>query len=104
MDVRGFRWGGGTSRKSKGGRGRLVDGDGGRGEVMIWADESGGSGGMEQGKKEIEGLTIGEAKRRARSEAGKWCGLGDDECLNEGGKGHHTRTQRPHLDLDWPST
>lgn len=34
---------------------------------MNWADESGGCGGMEQGKKEIEGLTVGEAKRRART-------------------------------------
>lgn len=25
----------------------------GRGEVMIWADESGGCGGMEQGKKKL---------------------------------------------------
>lgn len=29
---------------------------------------------MEQGKKEIEGLTVGEAKRRARSVQEKWCG------------------------------
>lgn len=28
----------------------------------------------------------------------------DDECLNEGGKGHHTRAPRPNLDLDWTWT
>lgn len=52
--------------------------------------------------KEIGGLTVGEAKRpsKTRRRAGKIGAGGDDECLNEGGKGHHTRTPRPNLDLD----
>lgn len=51
MDVRGFRWG----DKSKSKAGGEVGGRrwGGRREVMIWADESGGCGGMEQGKKRL---------------------------------------------------
>lgn len=64
MDVRGFRWGEDKSKSKAGGEvgGRRW----GRGEVMIWADESGAVG-WNKGKRD-EGLTVGEAKRRARSE------------------------------------
>lgn len=53
-------------------------------------------------EKEIDGFDGwgGEATSKTSAEQENGAGV-DDECLNEGGKGHHTRTPRPNLDLDW---